>query len=86
MSRGPRASGSAYLLPPGWGESIPHLREARAQESEASACLLTRDLPAAKQALQRAAEAASRASESLRKLSEELGEHDVDGKLPDWED
>lgn len=84
--RGPRASGVAYLLPAGWGEPSPLLREARDQHQEASAALLMRDLPSARAALLRAAEAASRAAEQLRRLSEEVGGHDGDGPLPDWED
>lgn len=85
MSR-PSTSSRVCLLPDGWGEAVPHLREARAQEREASAALLCRDLPSARAALTRAAEAASRAGEQLRKLSEEVGELDLDGPLPAWED
>lgn len=80
------SSGRVCLLPPGWGEAVPHLREARAQEAEASASLLCRDRPAARAALQRAAEAASKAAEALSKLAQEVGGHDADGPLPAWEE
>lgn len=78
--------GRVCLLPDGWGEAVPLLQTARREEREASACLLVRDLPAAREALKRAAEAASRAGEQLRRLSEEVGELDLDGPLPAWED
>lgn len=86
MSPPRRAPSRVCLLPPGWGESIPHLRTAREQEQEATACLLTRDLPAARAALQRAAEAAGKAAELLQRLAAEIDGHDQDAPLPDWED
>ena len=82
----PRSGGRVCLLPPGWGEAVPHLSAARREEQEASASLLCRDLPSARAALLRAAEAARQASEALRRLAAEVEGHDVDGKLPDWEE